>query len=384
MPDYIVHPIEVDEDVLLEEVLESIQLEFPNWTPHEGNFEVILLRIITRLAAEGRTVASGVLKGVFRYWGTVIGLFPLDAIPAHVTATLTLSGTTGWTIPQGTTFSIADDSGVLWYFETDDDYVVLPLIGTVDVNLIATVPGAGASGLTAQPILVTAIDAVASVSIVDPTSGGQDAESDDEYLQRIARALRLMKQAPVLAEDYALDVLNVPGVYRAGVRDNFEPPADDTAQDVITMSLLDETGEWVGSTVDAEAVAYLEAKREQNFSIFTVAPDYTVIDITYTATAEVGWDATEVEAAADLNAASAVSPAVYGTPENGEAQIWELEDNDRIYYHEVSQAINNTPGLRKLLTLQIRETGGTLGVADVVLPGFFPLPRPGVINGTVT
>jgi hypothetical protein len=88
------------------------------------------------------------------------------------------------------------------------------------VEIVATEPGERGSGLTAAP--QTALDFVQSIAIVGQTTGGTDGETDEQYLDRVARE-RQLPGTPVRAEHLELLARSVPGVVRAFGIDGYIP-----------------------------------------------------------------------------------------------------------------------------------------------------------------
>ncbi|MBS1776292.1 MAG: baseplate J/gp47 family protein [Bacteroidetes bacterium] len=122
------------------------------------------------------------------YLGELVGVRRLLASPAVCTLRLTLvAGHGSLVIPLGTRIQTIDGAAV---FALDKDTLVAPSDITVDVAATCLTsgkvgsnyaPGAVAVILDPQPYLLTAIN-------IDETSGGADAETDDELRERIKLA----------------------------------------------------------------------------------------------------------------------------------------------------------------------------------------------------
>lgn len=241
MPDYIDIPVETDPDVLAGFVFDDLQAEFPGWTPAAGNLEVILSEAYARVAAEIRDLASRVPTSVFRYFGArLMNILPKDAAAASVSTSWIVRDLQGYTIPAGTAIGVPASGDSLMAFVTLSDTVIPPGQNTVyDVIVQAVTPGATSSGLGgvgAGATLVTTLDYVTMVTLDAPTAGGQDAETDTEYLNRLVADLQLLSPRPILAPDFAALSKNVEGVHRAVALDNYYPGNNEIQQIAIVSA----------------------------------------------------------------------------------------------------------------------------------------------------
>lgn len=225
--DYIDVPVETDPQSVLQEAYDFLAGVIPGWTPAEGNLDVWLLMSAAAAAAESRDVASRVTRTIFRWYGaTLIGLPPNDATPATVLSTWNLSDTLGHTIPAGTQVTInSGDTPVP--FTVQADAVVAPGASVANnVLLTAVTAGASGSGLGAIGGAVVVVDTLSFVTSVTQnaiTTGGVDAETDTDYLNRLTAELQLLAPRPILPSDFAVFARNISGVYRATAIDGYNP-----------------------------------------------------------------------------------------------------------------------------------------------------------------
>lgn len=552
MSNYIEVPIETDPQILAQEGFDYVQGQIPGWAPNDANLETIMIEAIARITAEARDVASAVPTDVFRYFGTLVGILSQDAASAVGSTGWTVINNAGYTIPGGTQIGIRTAGDVLVPFITDLDVVIPPGFTTVtDVAIHAVEPGSNASGLTGTVELIDTLDFVTAVTLDAPgTTGGVDAETEEEYLSRLSARLRLMAPRPIVPVDFAVLAQDVNGVERALAIDMYNPDhniltanqssletdttgwiqngnctisrvtsqaqqgaaslqlsstaggamsaitdpittyacvpgqffaaiaqvrtasvvqqarvelawytsgsvlisstlgtyvndsssawtqisvsgsAPATAAYVrvavrfastggaaeihyvdaialrhtmsldwaiggtvelnneryVTVVLADDDGNPVGSTIKAEADAYLQARRELNFVIKVIDPTYTTIDVNFIAVAKVGFTPADVETAAEKAVTDYLSRATWGIPTEGTGDILSARwiDEPVVRYLELAQVVNNVSGVNYVSTLTLRKSADSFASADVALNGVGAMPTAGVISGSVT
>lgn len=369
-----------DPDEVLAAALQRLAATLPGWTPNEAHVEYAVLSEMTRLALETRLLAADVADAVFRTYGEqLIGLPAQSGVAASATATFTMVDTSARTVPA--------DTQVLWptggepiLFATVTDVTnVSGNATTPGVQILAVEPGTAANGLAAANLeLVDALSFVSSAQATSGSSGGQDAETDVEYLDRLADSLRLLRRIPVLAEDFSILARDVAGVHRALALDGYNP-ADGTSNNerMLTVSAVDEAGQPVAASVLAALQTRLDAEREVNFVINTVAPTYTALTVTFTAKTAKNGDPAAVQAAAEQAVKDYLSPAIWGGGDE-RPPVWRLKPTVR--YLDVVGVIAAVVGVDELTAVTLN--GGT---GDVTLTGAAPLPAADpTVTGTVT
>lgn len=233
MSTYIDVPVVTDPDTLAQDAYDFIQAQIPGWVPNAGNLDTWVIEAIARMAAETSTVASSVPASIFRYFGQLVGITPINATPASTTATFTTVDTAGYTIPAGTVVAIAGADGSSVPFVLTADLVIPNGQSTGIGSLVALNPGDSGSGLggaTVPATLITTIAAIASVTLNAATVGGLDAETDSAYLNRLVGELRLLTPRPILPNDFAVLARNVAGVGRALGIDGYQPTTNEVQQ----------------------------------------------------------------------------------------------------------------------------------------------------------
>ncbi len=163
--------------------------------------------------------------------------------------------------------------------------------------------------------------------------------------------------------------------------------APTVVEKTVTVSVADEDGEPVAQSVLDDVSDYLEDMREANFVVNVVNPAYSVIDVTYTAVAHPSYDEASVLADADAAIAAYLDPGTWGSPNYGDPGtpgLTEWTNQDTVRYGEIYAVLNAVVGLDYVETLELAVSGGAQSEADVVMAGLAPLPRPGVISGSVS
>jgi hypothetical protein len=151
---------------------------------------------------------------------------------------------------------------------------------------------------------------------------------------------------------------------------------------MITMALADSTGAAVTGGIKTAVEDDLEARREVNFIVNTVDPTSTTIDVAFVATAWVGEDTDDVEAAIITAIESALDPATWGIVPFGDARSWVVKSTVR--YGELYSAIMGVEGVRDITSLTLRKGADSYAGSDIIIPGEAPLPTPGTVAGSVT
>jgi hypothetical protein len=391
MPDYIAPGIETDPDVIAQLAFDRLGALIPGWEPSETDLVTILLETVSRMAAENRDLASEVPTAIFRYYGaTVIDLPPVDEQEATGESTWTMIDNAGYTIEAGTVVNIPAAGDELLAFETDIDVVIPPgqtSTAAGEVTLTALVAGEEANGLTGTPELQDALDFVATITLTQPTSGGVDAEADSDYLNRLAERLKLLSPRPIVEEDFAILARDIPGVWRATAVDGYNPDnATFNNERMVAVASIDEAGNAVGSTIEAEVDAYLQALREANFIVNTFDPTYTAIGVTFAGVAVKGADPEDVETRAEAAVAEYLSPANWGKVSRATATEDEADrtwvNQTQVRQFEVVALLNNIQGMDYLTSVTL--SGGTASGSDRILAGVAALPTAGAISGSVS
>lgn len=394
---YIGVPFVVDADDIAEESYDYLQTQIENWEPSEGNLERIVTDANSRTGADIMSLLSQITTNIFRYFGKIVDLLPVDATAATALTTWTLIDALGHTIPGGTTVSIRDMNGNPVFFTTINDVVVPAGSAGTDpggVTIQAVDAGLAGSGLGTFGGVVTLEDPLDFVEFpdgitqVDITLGGQDAETDDSYLSRLTDYLSLLSKGLVIGRDYeAATRAFMPGV-RVTAFNGYDPDAGTEGNErVVSESVIDSVGNPISAPQKAALDAYLQSFREANFVIKIFDPTYTQIDVTYDAQLDPGFPTGDMMAAIDATISNFLDPSDWGLPDDrspgNPAGRSNWVNTTTVSYFELVTAISNTIGVDRLYDLQIAKHGDALGRVDLNMTGKVTLPRPGTIGGTV-
>jgi uncharacterized phage protein gp47/JayE len=383
---YIVFPIDTEPPDLQTLVYDYLKSRIPGWEPSSGNLDVWLTEAFSEVAADIRTLASDVPTSIFRYFGaTVVGLQPTDAASAQAATTWTMKDNAGYTIPAGSLVGIRDASGEVQTFQTFSDYIVPPgttSTPTGDVPVIAVVAGEAATGLGSAGVameLQSPLEFVTGVTIAGASSGGVDAESDEDYLNRLSTWMTLVTPTPILPHDFAIMARQIPGVYRTTAIDGFIPPSSTNQEKAVAVVGIDAQGNALSAGVKSDIETYLESLREVNFVVSAIDPSFKAVDVQVTVHARPGYSNVDTDVEAALQ--NYLSPLQFSMPQDGSPRDWDLEDTVR--YLELTTLVNNVSGVDYIVSLTMRIDANAYDDIDITLPGVAPLPTPGSITCTL-
>lgn len=243
---YINIPVDTDPQDILAAAYAFIQALVPGWNPATANLDGWILQAVSSAAAESRDTMAQVGKDIFRFFGnSLINLPPVNAAGATAQTTWTMIDTDGYTIPDGTQVVIPVTGSDSVAFKTVGAVVVLPgNLSTADgeVTIVAITPGANTSALGTIGGVVVLEDPLDFVATPDgivqtaPTQGGQDAESDDDYLGRLATELQLLAPRPIVAADFVVFADQIPGVAGSVAIDNYAPAVNEIQTITVTAT----------------------------------------------------------------------------------------------------------------------------------------------------
>jgi uncharacterized phage protein gp47/JayE len=389
---YIVYPIQRAPEELLDAAYSDIKDKSPQWEENPNNLDVWILQVAASQASDLTNLSRDVPDSIFMYYGSSIrGYPPNTATPANVDSTWTMKDNLGYTVPAGTQVSIRDDSGIEHGFIVPSD-VIVPAgqiatpAGSVmlfSVEAGKALTGLGGPGYDAD--LIDTLNFVASVELTEFTSGGQDDELVSEYLTRLARKMQRLSQRPVLASDFSLAALDVPGVYRTLALDGYNS-ANGTFNNerYIGIAGVDELGQPISAPVKADLQATLDAQREINFVVNVFDPTITSIDVDFNVKALNGYTTTTVQSEVTSRIRAYLASSAWGRdPSYSDAtlaqQTW--VQTNVVIYNKILQVLASTTGVNYVNDARIAIHNAALGRVDVNLPGAAALTTPGTISG---
>lgn len=227
MPDYInPEPPPVDPDEIAQACFDRIRTQFAAYDPRESQLATIVVVALSLRAAELADLIPLIPRAIFRWYGAnVVNLPPEDGGPATASVTIFVRDNAGYTIEAGEPISIQDDDGDEHLFELQSDAVIAPGQTSIgNVTLVAQEDGTLNNDITAGTVaFVDALDFVINVTHQGTTANGVDAESDDDYLNRLTRRTSLIPR-PVWAQDFAdLAMVEFPEIFRMAALDTYAP-----------------------------------------------------------------------------------------------------------------------------------------------------------------
>lgn len=183
---------------------------YSGWEANEADLSIINISSTALMAAMVAQIAAVVPPAVFRKYGTELVKIPYnEGTAATVTTKWTLLEEGGeyaaHTIEAGTQLAIGNLP-----FYVKENTTVAKTESTKNVVLVAAERGTEFNGLTGTVELVDAIAWVKEVSIIGETSGGVNQETDEEYENRLANALKLQAPRPITAPNFAEQTLQIP------------------------------------------------------------------------------------------------------------------------------------------------------------------------------
>lgn len=172
-----------DEDpvVILNNILEGGRALLPNWTPQAGQIEVVLAEIFANRTSELVAAINRLPSATTEVLLQLFGLTRSDGNRA--TATLSITQSSGDTIPEGSEFLFVNSTtSVSYIFTLDADFSSTSGTATVTALDVGTSYNFNADG---QPLtLLSNTTAFSSATFSVSPSGGLNAETDNEYFDR--------------------------------------------------------------------------------------------------------------------------------------------------------------------------------------------------------
>src|SRR5215471_210507 len=332
-------------------------------------------------------LGAQVPESIFAYYGSsILGLPPYPAVQATAITSWTMVDAAGYTVDAGTVIAVTPPASADGFaFAVESSFTVPP--GATVAPLVecrALQAGAAASGISGAVTVIDQLSFVQGVTLAQPTSGGQDAETIEAYLSRLSALLTLLTPRPILPQDFALLAQrSVAGVARATAIDLYNPgpPVDTNCPRCVTVVGVDSAGNALSATVKQEVLDLLQSEREVNFLVFVLDPTYTTIDVSFDVRCFPGWDPADVHDRTVAALESYLSPAQWGVPPFGDTSGVSWINDTVVRYLEVAEQINRVDGVHFINTLAIGVSGGALGQADVALSGVAPMPKAGAIAG---
>lgn len=393
--------------------MEYMQFAVDNWRRKAGNPDTIMIESAAQMLGELGEQASMMPPEAMIYLGTTIYGIPVEAgLPATGVATLTFEADVpSYVVPAGAEVSVPSNVGPSVIFETVEQVSAPVGGGVVTVDIVAQDVGVGGNGAFGVAELVEPFEGL-TLEVIGATDLGVDAETAQEYLNRLTTLLPIQAPRPILPQDHAtiaainalvgrvtaIDLL-CPGttaepdairdpnevLYFAGKTPPESPPTanlvDEPRCTTVAITALDGTAPTEG--LMQEVWDALDASREVNFLNYVIPPTYTSIDVRGNVKAYPGQGTDEEAAdAAEAQIAEWLDPLTFGQiPGNATSKTW--ANDDRIRHDEAVDYANRGAGVWYTSNVQMKKSSDATWLdGDVLLTGVAPLPLAGTITFT--
>lgn len=380
MTTYISEPIPVDRASIKTQMQDAWTALDPGIDFAAGTPADFLLDVFAQMHAESLQTLTQMLEIAFRgSLEKVDRVFQRDAVQATTDATLTRTDTAARTVPAGTEFNLQGADGNPVAFQLVNDAVFASLDTSEAVELIAVQGGAGGNGLSV--VLGPALTSTwyANLVVTGSTSGGEDGETDDEYLNRAADTRPGRAFTIVLPEDLSRFLRNETGVDRVLVLDRYNPVGpsfDDLGH--VTAIPIDAAGAALsgGTMTDLQEAAQEIALN--NLQVHVIAPTKVDVDVVFVGVASAGYDATDVNDRAESAVLDFLDGSRWGLPDGGDQRDW--IETTIVRHQDIGTILNNVQGFDHWTTLTINGSA-----TDFTLTGPGALPDvDSTCSGTTT
>lgn len=376
MPEYVdLLPEDTSPSAIEEGIYEDIRSRWPDWEPAEGNLEVWLIKSLALRLSELYDLVIDVADEVFAQGGPAVGIPRHEAQPATAMSTWTMVDDSGYHVDAGTLVEVVSAQGSI-AMETVTDLIVPQGQTTGQVGLVAVEPGSDGNGYSGQAQLIDALIFVEEITLDAPTANGTDEEDLTTYLNRLAAARRLLSIKAITAAEFAILAEQDSRVLRAVGIHGLDPetPATDVPL-TTTVAVMGLDGNELDDPTMAEIKANLEAGTVVGMQVFVVSPDYTDVDVDVEVTIKPGFDGATVRAQVKEAIEEYLSPATWGQTDDGS---W--INADTVYLYELISLVDRVPGVDRVVSLKLEESGTTTVAADLSLGGDVPVARAGTVT----
>lgn len=366
-------PITVDSQTLADDAVERLAQRWPGWEPNDGDPEVIQIETLAPMAENAAETAAQVPAAIFREYGTKLIGRPYDpGSPATGVATFTFIDTSGYFIPQD--FEIDVDGSA---FRVDSETTVP--VGTQAVSgvaITAAESGEDANALTgANVVPISSLVGLNTVTLTNPTANGTDPEDDTDYQNNLSQDLVLQAKTLITTRDYELWATQKFAIGRASATH-----AGDRAVNVV---VADDAGEVVPTVTKNALLADFEQYKLVNTILTLNDPTYTTMAVTYTVKAIIGVNQADLRDRINAMLTELLSPPNWGRPKGSTVLgTWYLEPVVRA--NLLIDRIGDVDGVDYVSSISVTGSAGSASGSNWTMAGSYPLPRPGVMTGTIT
>lgn len=336
----------------------------PEWTPREGNVEVVLLDAMALIISELIYATNRIPTAVRDSILTLLGVTRDPGAPATVDVTFNLADTTGHTIPTGTRVRL-DTQGTSWVFALDVDAVAVPGENTATAAATATIVGSTPNGVASGTALAPVDQPFYVDSAVTATTvaSGRDPEDQAAFEARALQVLALLSQVLVTADQFTAAALTNPAVQRALTIETYDgaggPPYTDSGH--VTVVVRGPSGN-VSSPDKAALAADLQGRVVAGVIVHVIDPTITSVAVTASVAIRTGFVEADVLAAVEAALGDYLSPSTWP---------WE----GVVRRNELISLIDGVAGVDYVASL-------TVPASDLTLSGDGPLANAGTLTIT--
>jgi len=149
---------------------------------------------------------------------------------------------------------------------------------------------------------------------------------------------------------------------------------------IVAVAPIDGNGLAVNANIADSLTDYLESRREANFNVSTINPNYIPINVQWSGVALQGYDPAIVQAAGNSAIYNFISPGVWGGGGNSPA-FWDSTQNT-VRILDIAGVLSQVPGIATVTSIVIGTTV-SLSASDILLTGQAPLPVANSVTGAV-
>jgi hypothetical protein len=377
-PEYITGGLESSFVEILAGMFADYQARRPGWRPNPGAPEVVIMETVALRHSVRLDTDSQVLAAIFTYFGTSVANVPFKAAtPATVDATVTIGAAflaEAHVIPAGLRASLEGSEEQPVFFEVLTEVAVAIGEESVAVTLIAQEPGAAGSGLSGAVTIVDPRAWIQAMTLASETAGGEDAEGETDYRNRLVAKERRDSPTIITAVDAQEAILEIPGIGRCLILDNYVPKIGEEAPKegvagAFTAVVCDAAGANVSGLIKAEALALVNSERLLDLLGYVIDPTRTNVAVECHFTTYPGFESAVVKAAADAAVTAYFNNATWGlVPGPAGGRDW--QDELLVRYSELYAVLNAVEGLNHVTLLKIN--GSADKNAALTGPGALP------------
>jgi uncharacterized phage protein gp47/JayE len=360
---------------VFESAIAELRANFPDWTPREGNMEVLLLEAMALQVAEAvfaiNRLPSAITEVLLSLYDIVrdVGEAPTASIRFE------MNGTQGYSIPAGVSVTLPLPSGLEpLTFITENELVIPPGQSVGVVDGIGNRYTDEANDVQAETLLELQ-DSLIYVNYVRLDSdvyGGRQPETDIDYLSRAASRFQRLSSTLVLPSHFVSAALEDSRIERAFALDNYNPDVDPNGNGPIgndgghiTLALYG-NNEPINPDDKNDFLAKIAPSTMVSLAVHIIDPTITPISVS-----------AKIAFAPGVDAQSVIDEVNFAIADYLNPMTWEW--GTIVRRSSLISLISNVPGVDYLVELSVPATDVTLtGVANLVDSGTITIAGPDI------